>query len=113
VVQGHLGLRAVARRPRVDFYADLDPDSLGYQALLAVEPNLTSHRGFGTSDARFWLALQWAGPPARTFFSSQHARFAPSQQRRAPEPHPGLVKQPTIVGMQLTAADAGHFFAVS
>lgn len=109
VVQGCLGLRAASRRRSVDFYADLDPDSPGYQTLLAAEPNVTRRRPLGDSDIRFWLALHWAGPPVRMFFSAQHARFAFGQQRRPPEPHPGLLKKPAIVGMRLTANTSGFF----
>ena len=109
VIQGYLGLRAVSGTRSVNFYADLDVDSLGYQKLLEGEPNLGSTHLLTNSRYRFWLALRWSGPPPRTFFCSQRALLAPPQTRRPPEPHPGLSKRPAIVGMRL-ASDQGVLF---
>jgi hypothetical protein len=105
VVQGHLGLRATSRPRSVEFYADMEPDSDGYQALLEARPSGVDR--LNGSRIQVWVALRWAGPPEKTFFATQPAELAP-MTRRPPEPHPGLPKS-IPVGMKLAAADGELF----
>lgn len=108
IVQGELGCRAASRRRSVSFYADLDPDSVTYQALQGEHPDLGRSVGIADSSSRFWLELRWAGPPPRTFVASQPARLA-LLERRIPEPHPGRTKRLIPVGLQVHADDRGFF----
>jgi hypothetical protein len=110
VVQGYLGSRDPSQRRSVEFYADLDPDSTGSQELLARRPD--RHREFdgASSSVHFWLALRWAGPPPRIFFTSQPATLA-VLSRHPPESHPGCLKRLVPVGMQLRANEGGFFDA--
>ncbi|WP_106350804.1 hypothetical protein [Antricoccus suffuscus] len=109
VVQGYLGFRAVSSLRSVDFYADLDVDSPGYQKLLEAEPGLGTTHLLTNSEYRFWLALKWSGPPSRIFFAAQRALLEPPQTRHRPEPHPGRLKRPLIVGMRLATNDGRLF----
>lgn len=112
VVQRYLGVRSARKSERVvEGYLDLDPDSDGYRHLLAARPGSPEHGELTGSGARFWLALQWDGPPAKTLFARQQAELAPLA-RRPPEPHPGLRRPGTPVGLRLTA-DSSGFFSVS
>jgi hypothetical protein len=108
VVQAYLGFRTFPPRQSVEFYADLDPDSSGYQELLTAQPGLPHQGGLAGLRSRFWLALRWEGPPVRILFATQQARLAPLK-RRPPEPHPGLLKRPAQVGMRLQAPRGGFF----
>lgn len=107
VVQAHLGHRASSRARSLQAYVDVDPDSDGGQRLSTASTGLSDGIA-GTGE--FWLALQWAGPPLRTFFSTQPARVA-QLARRPPELHPGLVHRVIPVGMQLRAGAGGFFDA--
>lgn len=112
VVQGYLGYRAFSKQRSVQFYADLDADSVGYQELLGAQPGVPRELSVAGSSASFWLALRWAGPPPRTFFASQQASLA-HLARRQPESHPGRLLKPRVpVGMRLHASEGG-FFEVS
>lgn len=109
VIQGHLGSRSASRLRRLQFYADLDPDSPGFQDLAQLAPTLVAG-AVSAADfrARFWLALRWSGPPPRVFFSSRPARFT-ILTRRPPERHPGMRRVLRPIGVQLDAGDDGIF----
>lgn len=108
-VQRYLGLRAGRSGRSVDFYADLYPDSPGYGVLFPATAGSPDHSHVNVAaPTRFWLALLWTGPPARTLIAVEQASLA-HLVRRPPESHPGLLTPVVPVGMQLGAAD-GVFF---
>jgi hypothetical protein len=111
VVQGYLGLRSPSRLRKVQFYADLDPATAGYQQLLQLDPELAGPRT-AAPGAAFWLALRWEGPPPGIFFAARQARLA-VLQRRPPERHPGLRRPVQPVGMEVVAGPAGMFTKVT
>jgi hypothetical protein len=100
VVQTYLGFRSTPRPRTLDFYLDGDPRSPWVQT--NQQPRLSD------TERGFWMAID-VYSDARQYLVSTRQAHVCHLKRRPPEPHPGLLVVPVLIGIRLRASDHGMF----